>query len=83
MSIRTTVTLDDDVVFRLKQESKAKSVPFRTLINDVIRRGLAASRNPAQRERFVIEPFNMGSLPGIDYNDIGGLLELGEGESHR
>jgi hypothetical protein len=42
MSIRTTVTLDDDVFERTTDLSKARGIPFRRALNDLIRAGLVA-----------------------------------------
>ena len=52
MSIRTTVTLDDDVLERLKEESRARSVPFRQALNDILRIGLVAAHTKPDRKSF-------------------------------
>lgn len=83
MSVRTTVTLDDDVVERLKAESRALGVPFRQAINDFLRLGMLAAEKPSRARTFRVEPRHMGMHPGIDYNNISALLELGEGDRHR
>ena len=83
MSIRTTVTLDEDVVERLKQEARSRGLPFRQVLNDVIQSGLVAACAPSQAPPFRIKPKRMGTRPGINYDNIAALLEIGEGESHR
>ena len=83
MGIRTTVTLDEDVHERLKEESRKRGAPFRQTLNDVLRTGLLASRQQPPGRRFVIKPRRMGVRPGISYDSIPALLELGEGEGHR
>jgi hypothetical protein len=83
MSIRTTVTLDEDVAERLKQEARSRGLPFRQVLNDVLRSGLLAARVPSQAPPFVIKPKRMGTRPGINYDNTAALLEIGEGESHR
>jgi hypothetical protein len=83
MSIRTTVTLDEDVVERLKQEARSRGLPFRQVLNDVLRSGLLAAHAPSQAQPFRIKPKHMGTRPGINYDNIAALLEIGEGESHR
>ena len=83
MSIRTTVTLDDDVVARLKEESRARSIPFRELLNTAVRSGLAAMQAKAAAAPFVIEPISMGWNPGLNYDDIASLIEYGEGPNWR
>ena len=39
MSIRTTLTLDEDVYERLQQASRSRGLPFKQTLNDVIRVG--------------------------------------------
>ena len=83
MSIRTTVTLDKDVYDRAKDFSKARGIPFREALNELVRQGLVAESTPRPKKPFKIKPFHMGVIPGLNYDDIEGLLEYGEGPSHR
>jgi hypothetical protein len=83
MSIRTTVTLDGDVLERLKEESRARSVPFRQALDDILRIGLVAAHTKPDRKSFGVEPIDLGFRPGLDYDDIEALLELGEGPVSR
>jgi hypothetical protein len=66
--MRTTLTLDDDVARALKQQAKVAAESFRDVVNDVLRRGLAAADAPKQRKkRFVVRPHKLGGyMPGID-----------------
>lgn len=83
MSIRVTVTLDDDVVERLKQRSRAQGISLRQTINDVLRTGLLALERPVSQRKFRVEPKHMGVSPGLNYDNISQVLELGEGDAHR
>ena len=83
MSIRTTVTLEDDVISRLKAESKERGVSFKTFINETIRAGLLAMQTTPPRKPYRIKPVNLGVKPGINYDNIGELLEQAEGEDWR
>jgi hypothetical protein len=83
MSIRTTVTLDADVLDRVKAFSQERGESFRDALNNLLRAGLLASAAPRRRGKLVIRPFPMGYTPGLNYDDIEGLLERGEGERHR
>lgn len=51
--MRTTLTLDDDLAMILRREAEATGLPFRTVVNDALRRGLVA---PRPREDFNIPP---------------------------
>ena len=82
MSIRTTVTLDEDVLERLKERSRSKGIPFRQAINDVLRIGLIASQVPPRKG--VLPPGrDLGLRPGLSYDSTETLLEIGEGPFHR
>jgi hypothetical protein len=81
MSIRTTITLDDDVMDRVKQESHKQGIPFRTTVNELLRRGLIASETEKRRPRFEIKPFNLGLVQGV--HKTSALIEMGEGEDYR
>jgi len=83
MSIRTTVTLDKDVYDRTRDFSKTRRIPFREALNELVRRGLLAEVALKPKKSFRIKPFHMGLIPGLDYDDIEGLLEYGEGPYHR
>ncbi|HJT86212.1 MAG TPA: hypothetical protein VJ732_00105 [Bryobacteraceae bacterium] len=83
MSIRTTVTLDDDVLERVKQESRVRGASFRDTLNDLLRLALAYPKREAKRGRFRVKPTHMGWRPELNYDCIGGLLDFAEGEDRR
>ncbi len=83
MSIRTTVTLDEDVLERVKRESRARGTSFRETLNDLLRSALLNSNAPPPRSAFRIQPFHMGYRPGLNYDSTESLLEYGEGDQHR
>lgn len=81
MSIRTTITLDDDVVERVKRESRMRGASFKQTLNDLLRAGLA--EKPKARRPFKIKPMNMGYYPHLNYDKIEQLIERAEGPWHR
>lgn len=83
MSIRTTVTLDDDVVARLKELSIAKGVPFRTLLNEAVRTGLMTFKLSPQKKAFKVIPVDMGVPRIANLDNIAEVIESLEGESWR
>ena len=74
--MRTTLTLDDDVADKLEQLSKRNKLPFRRVVNDVLRAGLSA-RLPRQAEKapFEIRPFRSAFKTGIDPAKLNQLLD--------
>ncbi len=83
MSIRTTVTLDDDVLERVKRESAARGISFRQTLNDLLREALLNAQEPPRRRRLRIEPMHMGYRPGLNYDCTESLLGYSEGDWHR
>jgi hypothetical protein len=75
-SVRTTVTLDEDVAARLKQTARERGVSFKVAINDAVRAGLNGPARPAQP--FRMKTFPMGVRPGINLDkalQLAGELE--------
>ena len=83
MSIRTTVTLDEDVLERVRQESRSRGKPFRETLNDLLRLALMAQLEGPDRRSFRVDSSPLGLRPGLSYDNIQALLEFGEGELHR
>jgi hypothetical protein len=83
MSIRTTVSLDDDVVARVKRESLSRGASFRDTLNDLLRAALLGIDYKPHRRALAILPTHMGHKPGLNYDSIESLLEYGEGDRHR
>jgi hypothetical protein len=55
--VRTTVTLDDDLLARLRQVAHERGISFKEAINEAVRGGLD---NPPGAKRFRVRPRNMG-----------------------
>ena len=81
--MRTTLTLDEDIVAKLRDEMARTGTSLKETVNGCLRRGLEAPSEDDLTTPFVIEPRAMGARPGLDLNDIGGLLEFLDGAAHR
>lgn len=82
--MRTTLTLDDDVAARLQAESRRTGRPFKAVVNEFLRAGLAQRRAARAAGPFRVEPASLGApLPGRSYDKTGALLEEIEGAEHR
>jgi hypothetical protein len=65
--MRTTLTLDDDVAFQLRERARRTGASFKEVVNDAIRVGLQQGRLPTARpSRFRVTPRTGGFRPGID-----------------
>lgn len=83
MSIRTTVTLDEDVLERVKSESRSRGASFRHTLNDLLRTAMLNSQTKPRSRSLKIKPTHMGYREGLNHDDIESLLTLGEGERHQ
>ena len=82
--MRTTLTLDDDVAAKLKAESRRSGRPFRDVVNDTLRRGLATRRPAPAHRPFRVETRDLGRLmPGLSLNSVADLIEQVEGPLSR
>jgi hypothetical protein len=82
--MRTTLTLDDDVAAKLKAEQSRAGLPFKEVVNETLRRGLASRRAAARRQPFRITARDLGALrPGLSLDNVGELIEQTEGPLHK
>jgi hypothetical protein len=82
--MRTTLTLDDDVAAKLKAESRRAGRPFRDVVNETLRRGLASQRVTSRRRPFKVESRDLGDLgPGLSLDNVAELVEQVEGSAFR
>ncbi|MGH9408505.1 MAG: DUF2191 domain-containing protein [Vicinamibacterales bacterium] len=82
--MRTTLTLDDDVAARLKAAVKRQRRPFRSVVNDALRAGLAAlgdRRRPKTAHHTT--GFNLGASLVGSLDNVEDVLLRVEGERHR
>ena len=83
VTMRTTLTLDDDVAARLREEASRQGVPFKQVVNRAIRLGLRAAGGDPVRRPFQVQPHSFGLKAGIDPTKLGQLADELETESFR
>lgn len=82
--MRTTLTLDDDVAAKLKAESRLAGRPFKEVVNETLRSGLAVRRTASRRREFRIAARDLGDLrPGLSLDNVADLIEQAESSLHR
>ena len=65
--MRTTLTLDDDVAMKLRELAHRRRLPFKEVVNSVLRRGLAAQEGRGElRQPFRVDVFRSRFRPGVD-----------------
>ena len=82
--MRTTLTLDEDVATKLEAVSRRAGRPFREIVNETLRCGLASRRITGDRKAFKITARDLGELkPGPSLDNVAELIEQVEGSLHR
>ena len=71
--MRTTVTLDEDVVRMIKQVMHDQKKSFKEAVNDLIRRGSMPPQS--RRKPFVVRARHMPFKPGIDTAKLADLAD--------
>ena len=81
--MRTTLTIDDDVAAKLRDEMAKSQSSLKDVVNAVLRRGLNAPRDEGLAMPFTVKARHMGLRSGFDLDDVGGLLESKDGVLRR
>jgi hypothetical protein len=81
MPMRTTLTLEDDVLRAAKRRARNEDRPLKEIINEALRHGLALSETPRHGSyKFRLKTVAGRVLPGVDLTDRDKLFELMERE---
>lgn len=76
--MRTTLTIDDDLMARLKDEAHRRRLPFRQVVNAALRRALTGT--PDKKKAPVIRTYASKLRPGLD---PGGFSQLAASSTMR
>ena len=74
--MRTTVTLDADVVAALQRAARERGTSFKVVLNDAVRRGLSAAGST--RRRYRTPSRDMGLRAGFDIDKALALVAVDE-----
>lgn len=81
--MRTTLTLDDDVLEMARLLAAQTRKPFKAVVNEALRMGLAGLEKGARQRPYVTTPRAMGLRPGHNLDNIQELIAQIEGENAR
>lgn len=81
--MRTTLSLDDDVIQKAKKAAAKSGKPFRQVVNAALRAGLDIIATPAEATPYQTKAHKMGLRAGKNLDDIQELLAQIEGEDAR
>jgi hypothetical protein len=81
--MRTTLTLDDDVAAMLRQLQESRSVSFKEIVNDALRRGAEdlLTDKPAEWKQYTF-PQNLGPFT-VPVDDVSAVLATLDEEKDR
>lgn len=83
VTMRTTLTIDDDVLDTARSVAERLNTPFRRVINEALRAGLQAVEQPGKTRPYTTHPHKLGLKGGRSLDNIQELLAQVEGEAHR
>ena len=81
--MRTTLSIDDDVLERARTVAARLRTPFKTIVNEALRAGLDQVEQPANQRRYKTKAHKMGLRQGRNLDNIQELLAQIEGEDSR
>jgi hypothetical protein len=81
--MRTTLSIDDDVLEKAKSAAAKTRLPFRTVINEALRAGLKTMAMPPDAVPYRTKPHKLGLKAGKNLDNIQELLAQIEGEDSR
>lgn len=81
--MRTTLTLDDDVAAKVRDEMLRTRTTMKQVVNGTLRRGFETPGQEELATPFTVEARPMGLRPGFDLDDISGLLDVLDGPGRR
>jgi hypothetical protein len=81
--MRTTLVIDDDVLEQARTLASKRRIPFRRVVNEALRAGLAKIEAPSRQKKYRTLSRPMGLIPGRNLDNIQELLAQVEGEAGR
>lgn len=78
--MRTTITIGDDLLRQARQAALKRSCTLSTIVEEALRKALAASLPPSSSRPTRLVTFRgRGLRPGLDLDDSAGLLDTMDG----
>jgi hypothetical protein len=80
--MRTTLTIDDDLAGLLKRRARELGVPFKDVVNRMLRAGLGEQARPRRHAAPKTIPHAFGFRLGIDLDKLNQLADELEAETY-
>ena len=80
MLMRTTLTLDTDVMRLARKRAAEENRPLKEIVNEALRQGLMGSgQQSPKRYKFRLTTVKGRTMPGVDIDDRDKLFDLLDG----
>ncbi len=74
--MRTTLTIEDDVLTELRKRGKTSADGFKGVVNETLRKGLSLGETPLfDQPPFEVRAKSCGFLPGLDVLRLNQLVD--------
>ena len=80
LSMRTTLTIDDNLARELREKAHITGSPFKEVVNKAIRTGLEHIDKPRQIKPYKCKAYSLGYPPGADLDHTLSLVDHLESE---
>ena len=81
--MRTTLTLDDDIAERLREQARLQDKTFKQVVNDVLRRGMSPGLRDIPASEFRVMPNHSAFVPEINPTKLNQIDDELEAETFR
>ncbi len=82
--MRTTITLDDEVVLAIKRiQKKRPDATFKDVVNSLMKKGLAAEGEIRQVPFKIRTDSEAKPIPGLNFDNVQALLSQIEGDDRK
>lgn len=82
--MRTTLTLDDEVVMGIKRiQKKRPETTFKQIVNQLMKKGLVAEGEMVKVPFKLTPNYDAVPVPGLNFDKINELISIVEGDFHK
>jgi hypothetical protein len=74
-AMRTTLTIEDDLAGLLKQRARELGIPFKQVVDRMLRAGFGEAARPRRGAAPKTIPHSFGFKPGIDLDKLNQLAD--------
>ena len=80
LTMRTTLTIDDDLARELREKAHKTGAPFKEVVNKAIRAGLEQIDKPKQVKPYKCKAYSLGYPPSADLDHALNIADRLESE---